>query len=133
MLNFIPLQEQIALNDFSLITTQLKALADPVRLQIIDMLSCMDLCACSLLEGLSITQPTLSHHMKILINSQLVTSSKRGTWVYYSINHEQIDHLFSMIDNLRKPKINCSCYQHSCACTPEHKQTKQEQIMEIHI
>ena len=43
-----------------------KALADPTRLEIVDMLSCGELCACKILERFQITQPTLSHHMKIL-------------------------------------------------------------------
>ncbi len=124
-------KETMRMDDFSIITTKLKALADPVRLKIIDMLSCMELCACSLLEGLSITQPTLSHHMKILITAQLVTSSKRGTWVYYTINHEQIDKLFSVIDALRKPKIDCTCHKHICVCTPNFMQTEQKQPEEI--
>ena len=47
------------------ITKKLKAMSDSKRLQIIDMLSCGELCACVILESFHITQPTLSHHMKI--------------------------------------------------------------------
>ena len=119
------------MDNFSIITTQLKALADPVRLKVIDLLSCTELCACSLLEGLSITLPRLSHHMKILIAAQLVTSSKRRTWVYYAINQEQMDKLLSTIDALRKSKMICACYPHMCVCDTNQNHAMQKQQMEI--
>jgi len=65
-----------------------KALADKNRLMIIDMLSRGELCACKILEKFNITQPTLSHHMKILCDSGLVSGRKEGKWMYYSINAE---------------------------------------------
>lgn len=65
-----------------------KALSDPNRLRIMDMLSDDELCACKILEKLDITQPTLSHHMKILCDSGLVNSVQCGKWMHYSINHD---------------------------------------------
>ena len=65
-----------------------KALADANRLMIVDMLSCGELCACKILEKFNITQPTLSHHMKILCDCGLVSGRKEGKWTYYSINAE---------------------------------------------
>ena len=65
-----------------------KALADANRLMIIDMLTCGELCACKILEKFNITQPTLSHHMKILCDSGLVNGRKEGKWMYYSISAE---------------------------------------------
>ncbi len=64
----------------------LKAMADETRLQILEMLSNEELCACHILEEFNITQPTLSYHMKILVDSGLVDSRKDGTWTRYSIN-----------------------------------------------
>ncbi len=63
-----------------------KALSDSNRLKIIDMLSCGEKCACDILENFEFTQPTLSHHMKVLIECGLVKSRKEGLWSYYSLD-----------------------------------------------
>jgi ArsR family transcriptional regulator len=63
-----------------------KALCDENRLMILEMLRSGEKCACILLEKLAITQPTLSHHMKILLESGIVTPRKEGKWTHYSIN-----------------------------------------------
>ena len=63
-----------------------KALGDSNRMEIVKMLSDQEKCGCKLLEKFDITQPTLSHHMKILVDSGLVNDRKEGKWHYYSIN-----------------------------------------------
>ena len=63
-----------------------KALGDANRMEIVKMLSDQEKCGCKLLEKFDITQPTLSHHMKILVDSGLVKDRKEGKWHYYSIN-----------------------------------------------
>ena len=63
-----------------------KALSDENRLMILDMLCKGEMCACKILEKFNITQPTLSHHMKILCDCGLVKNRKVGKWIYYSIN-----------------------------------------------
>jgi ArsR family transcriptional regulator, arsenate/arsenite/antimonite-responsive transcriptional repressor len=65
-----------------------RALGDKNRLQIVQLLSDGEKCACKLLEQFNITQPTLSHHMKILCDCGLVTVRKDGKWSYYSLNCE---------------------------------------------
>ena len=65
-----------------------KALGDSNRLQIVRMLSDGEKCGCKLLEAFDITQPTLSHHMKILCDCGLVNDRKKGKWHHYSINVE---------------------------------------------
>lgn len=65
-----------------------KAFDDINRLQILEMLRESEKCACVLLEGLQISQSTLSHHMKILCDSGIVTGRKEGKWTYYSISKE---------------------------------------------
>lgn len=65
-----------------------KAFDDINRLQILEMLRESEKCACVLLENLQISQSTLSHHMKILCNSGIVTGRKEGKWTYYSISKE---------------------------------------------
>ncbi len=63
-----------------------KALGDNNRLQIVQMLSDGEKCGCKLLTAFDITQPTLSHHMRILCECGLVNARKEGKWHYYSIN-----------------------------------------------
>lgn len=65
-----------------------KALGDENRIQIIRLLQNGEKCACRLLEALNITQPTLSHHMRILCGCGLVSARKEGKWTYYSISGE---------------------------------------------
>lgn len=65
-----------------------KAFCDENRLRIIEALTQGEKCACTLLEEVKIAQSTLSHHMKILIESSIVTSKKQGKWTYYSLNDE---------------------------------------------
>lgn len=74
-----------------------KALGDENRLQIIKMLSGGELCACKILDAFNITQPTLSHHMKILTECNLVVSRKEGKWTYYSINCEKFSEFKSAV------------------------------------
>lgn len=63
-----------------------KAMSDANRLHIIEMLTSGEKCGCELLEELQVTQPTLSHHMKVLEDCGLVSSYKEGKWQHYSIN-----------------------------------------------
>lgn len=67
-----------------------KALSDETRLQILEMLTMGELCACKILEKFQITQPTLSYHMKTLTQSNLVNARKEGKWTYYSLNEEEL-------------------------------------------
>ncbi len=68
----------------------LKVLSDETRLEIMDLLSEGEMCACALLDQFSITQPTLSYHMKMMKDCGLVDSRKDGIWVKYSVNHEKL-------------------------------------------
>ena len=65
-----------------------KALGDENRIRILKLLQSGEKCACVLLDDLHITQPTLSHHMKILCDSGIVTGRKEGKWMHYSISAE---------------------------------------------
>jgi DNA-binding transcriptional ArsR family regulator len=62
-----------------------KALADPIRLRILGLLSLRELCVCEVMVALDLTQPTASHHLRILENVRLVKDRKEGKWVFYSI------------------------------------------------
>lgn len=65
-----------------------KAFCDENRVRILENLITGEKCACMLLEQLKITQPTLSHHMKILCDSGIVKGRKEGKWMHYSISAE---------------------------------------------
>lgn len=71
------------------VATISKAMSDVNRIRIIEMLTTGTKCGCNLLEELQVTQPTLSHHMKVLSDCDLVTSVKDGKWHNYSINCER--------------------------------------------
>jgi ArsR family transcriptional regulator len=68
----------------------LKALSDPNRLAIIEHLGKGEACVCELLELFSVTQPTLSHHMRILSEAGLVSGRRDGKWIHYSIKGERL-------------------------------------------
>lgn len=89
---------------------KLKAIADPKRLKIIDMLSCGELCACIILESFNITQPTLSHHMKILIEAGLVKDRREGKNIYYSLDNNAFVTVLQELDYLSNNKPDCICH-----------------------
>jgi ArsR family transcriptional regulator len=77
-----------------------KVLSDPNRLAIIRMLADGELCACRLLSELSITQPTLSHHMDRLCGCGLVVGRKEGRWMHYRVNKAVVDDLARFLQGL---------------------------------
>ena len=87
-----------------------KALSDPTRLQILDMLSCGELCACDILEAFRITQPTLSYHMKILVDSGLVSAKKEGVWTNYRQQKERIEAMFDFLTEITQATGSCICH-----------------------
>lgn len=77
----------------------LKALGEDTRMQIFEMLQNGKMCACNILEQLQITQPTLSHHMKILCDSGIVVSEKDWKWTHYSIDCNKLNGLLEYLGN----------------------------------
>jgi ArsR family transcriptional regulator, arsenate/arsenite/antimonite-responsive transcriptional repressor len=72
----------------------LKALADPARLRLVSMVAAHDgqeACVCDLIEPLGLSQPTVSHHLKILVDAGILNRDKRGVWAYYSIVPGSLD------------------------------------------
>lgn len=88
----------MSVNNYLLI---FKALSDATRLQIVQMLSAGEMCACKILKKFEITQPTLSHHMKILRDSGLVTARKEGKWSYYSLSCETLSEFQHFVSELK--------------------------------
>jgi ArsR family transcriptional regulator len=84
-----------------------KALGDPKRAMIVDMLSCGELCACRILERFNISQSTLSHHMKLLCECGLVKERYVGKWTYYSLDSETIKELKAFFHAITSEKEAC--------------------------
>lgn len=88
-----------------------KALSDVNRIKIVEMLTGGTKCGCDLLDEMQITQPTLSHHMKVLSDCGLVSSRKDGKWQHYSINCDRFAEYKEYITSISccKDKIEASC------------------------
>jgi ArsR family transcriptional regulator, arsenate/arsenite/antimonite-responsive transcriptional repressor len=81
-------REAITEENATKLASSLKALADPARLRIISMVAAhqnAEACVCDLTEPLGLGQPTVSHHLRILVDAGYLTRSKRGTWAYYQL------------------------------------------------
>jgi ArsR family transcriptional regulator len=93
----------------------LKAIADENRLQMINLLSCENLCSCHFVNILDISQPNVSHHLKILKEAGLINASKRGRWIDYSLNEENIALIKNKLnDILIKNKKDCQFTKFNC-------------------
>lgn len=92
---------------------KIKLLNDNTRLTILQMLSKNGtLCACKILEELSITQATLSHHMKVLSNAGIVEARRDGKWCYYTLIKENICEIAHFIEDICSPNgsgSHCCC------------------------
>lgn len=91
------------MRDFKSIVKVFKALDDEKRLQILEMIQSGEKCACVILEDMRISQSTLSHHMKILCDSGIVTGRKEGKWIYYSISPEGSAKAVELLKGLTSP------------------------------
>ena len=81
----------------------LKALADANRLHILELLGRGEQCACVLLEDLALSQPTLSHHMKILCDSGIVESRQEGKWTHYRLSETGRESAVALLRQLTTP------------------------------
>lgn len=77
-----------------------KALGDPVRLRLLSMIASRaggEVCVCDLTPGFDLSQPTISHHLKLLKQAGLIDSERRGTWVYYRLLPQMTDRLAGIL------------------------------------
>lgn len=87
-----------------------KAFTDKSRVRVLELLCDGEQCACVLLDDLKIKQPTLSHHMKILCDSEIVFGRKEGKWMYYSISESGANHAKEILNELTAVNSeDCSC------------------------
>lgn len=95
-----------------------KALCDPNRLAILELLRSGEKCACVLLEQLELTQSGLSYHMKILCESGIVASRQEGKWTHYRLSGEGRDKAVELLKQLTTPYAE----QQSGGCTCQSEQ-----------
>ncbi|MVU80897.1 metalloregulator ArsR/SmtB family transcription factor [Nocardia sp. ET3-3] len=77
-----------------------KALGDPVRLRLLSLIAAAggeEVCVCELTPAFDLSQPTISHHLKVLREAGLLTSERRGTWVYYRVVPEALQRLSDVL------------------------------------
>jgi ArsR family transcriptional regulator len=82
------------------LATLLKALADPMRLRLVSMIAAHEggeACVCDLTEPLGLSQPTVSHHLKVLTDAGYLSRSKRGTWAYYTLVPGALDSVAALL------------------------------------
>jgi ArsR family transcriptional regulator len=77
-----------------------KALADPVRLRLVSLIGAHqggEVCVCELTDSFELTQPTISHHLKVLREAGIIGSERRGTWVYYRLEPAALDRMGGLL------------------------------------
>lgn len=94
------------------IAVMFKSFCDENRLHILELLRNGERCACDILEEMHITQPTLSHHMKILCDAGVVVGRKEGKWMHYSISSEGLQEAMGCLEHFS----NCSKSESGKSC-----------------
>ena len=92
-----PLSEPTAVE----VARKLKALADPVRLWLFSAIASHsggEACVCDVSGGIDVSQPTVSHHLKVLRDAGLLTSERRASWVYYAVVPEALREIAALLD-----------------------------------
>lgn len=86
-------KEPIGQSEAERLAATLKALADPARLRLLSIVASsadQEACVCDLIEPIGLSQPTVSHHLKVLTEAGFLSRSKRGTWAYYRLQPEAL-------------------------------------------
>lgn len=97
----------VSTENFETEAALLKALADPYRLTMLATLAAApdEVCVCDFTDALPLNQPTVSHHLRILREAELVTCERRGTWVYYRIADDARDRVSDVLTNIFRQKV----------------------------
>ena len=106
------LREPITAIQATGLARMLKALADPTRLRLVSMVAAHEggeACVCDLTEPLGLTQPTISHHLKILVDAGILAREKRGVWAYYSLIPAAMDSLSAVL-SATEPATKITCH-----------------------
>ncbi|MFP4078612.1 MAG: ArsR/SmtB family transcription factor [Candidatus Izemoplasmataceae bacterium] len=85
----------------------LKVLADHTRLKILSRIYQGEVCGCDLIHCLDISQPTLSHHLKVLSSNGFIEGSREGNRILYKVNKASLEEVETMFEALLEEKITC--------------------------
>ncbi len=94
------LREPLSAKAATVLAVKLKALADPVRLQLFSAIASHaggEACVCDITSGIDVSQPTVSHHLRVLRDAGLLTSERRASWVYYAVVPEALHELSALL------------------------------------
>jgi ArsR family transcriptional regulator, arsenate/arsenite/antimonite-responsive transcriptional repressor len=84
----------ITINKLSKVAEFYKALGDETRLAIVMMLAEQEMCVCEIIDKLGMSQPAVSHHLKILKHANLLRDTREGRWIYYSLSENVFEEVF---------------------------------------
>lgn len=88
------------------LATLLKVIADPTRLRLLSIVAAhqdSEECICNLTDRVGLTQPTVSHHMKLLVDAGLLEREQRGKWAYYRLQPGALDTLAGLVSTIARP------------------------------
>ncbi len=95
-------REPLGQADAEQLAVTLKALADPARLRLLSIVASsedQEACVCDLIDPIGLSQPTVSHHLKVLTEAGFLSRSKRGTWAYYKLVPEALEQVSRVLDS----------------------------------
>ncbi|TFB97847.1 metalloregulator ArsR/SmtB family transcription factor [Cryobacterium sp. HLT2-28] len=98
-----PTRESIGTDTANTMAISFKALADPTRLRLVSMVTAHaegGACMCDLTEPLGLSQPTVSHHLKVLVEAGILHRAKRGTWAYYILVPGSLDSIAALLSKI---------------------------------
>lgn len=93
-------REPLTAEEAEQLAVTMKALADPTRLRLLSIVAASEnaeACVCDLIEPVGLSQPTVSHHLKVLTAAGFLTRSKRGTWAYYALIPGALDRVSNLL------------------------------------
>ena len=93
-------REPLTVDEAEQLATTMKALADPARLRLLSIVAASEgaeACVCDLIEPIGLSQPTVSHHLKVLTTAGFLERSKRGTWAYYKLIPGALDRISQLL------------------------------------
>lgn len=97
------------------LVARFKALSDPLRLEVIELLRSQEMCVCDLCDRMDIAQSKLSFHLKTLREAGLISARQDGRWIYYSLNPAEFGELEDYLSALRR----LSPQRPACPCPPD--------------
>jgi ArsR family transcriptional regulator, arsenate/arsenite/antimonite-responsive transcriptional repressor len=107
----------LSATDAATLAATLKALADPARLRLLSLVAAHEngeACVCDLIEPLGLSQPTVSHHLKVLVDAGLLSRDKRGVWAYFALVPGALDSLAAVISSAGVPRTTVEAPPSSC-------------------